>query len=36
LFPDILDDPKFEVYNKHYLMLKLIQDNDVTTARLLI
>lgn len=36
LFPDILDDPKFKEYNKNYLMLKLIQQNDVTTARLLI
>jgi hypothetical protein len=36
LFPTILDDPKFKEYNKHYLMLKLIQQNDVTTARLLI
>jgi hypothetical protein len=36
LFPDILDDPKFKEFNKNYLMLKLIQQNDVTTARLLI
>jgi hypothetical protein len=36
LFPDLLDGPQFAEYNKHFLMRKLIEQNDVTTARLLI